>query len=122
ALDSSGRIYVTNSESVTIYPAGTEHNVRPVATLRGDATRLVGPLGIAVDSTDRIYVANRERGPDSQQPASVTVYRAGADGNVEPSGIITGAAIGSNPSGVAVDGNGMLYVMSRGDWGAGSIA
>jgi sugar lactone lactonase YvrE len=120
ALDSSGRIYVTNSESVTIYPAGTDHNVRPLATIRGEAARLVGPSGITVDSADSIYVANQKRSPE--QPASVTVYRSGADGNVAPSGMITGADIGSNPGGVAVDANGNVYVVSRGDWGKGSIA
>jgi len=117
ALDSMGRIYVTNSESVTAYPPGTDRNVRPTATIRGGRTRLVRPEAITVDSADNIYVANQK---GTYPTGSVTVYRPGDDGDVEPSRVIAGDAIGPYPRGIAVDSNGNLYVAGAG--GADGIA
>jgi len=65
AVDSSGKIYVANFAgghgrgSVTIYPAGGNGDVAPIATIIGDDTGLDNPSGIAVDSSGKIYVANR---------------------------------------------------------------
>ena len=55
AVDASGKIYVTNSgngsgTSITVYaanPSGTL-NEAPIATITGNATGLIGPVGIAI--------------------------------------------------------------------------
>jgi hypothetical protein len=94
ALDTSGKIYVTNTDdgtgngSVTVYAAGSTGNVAPVQTIAGARTELDGPQQLAVDSSSNIYVANSAY--DSGK-GSLTVYAAGADGNVAPIETIEGS-------------------------------
>ncbi len=64
ALDASGKIYVTNQVqgpltpgTVTVYPAGSEGNIAPKATIAGSNTGLE-PGSITVDASGNIYVAN----------------------------------------------------------------
>ena len=113
-LDAAANIYVTNYDGhsgsgwITVYPNGTNGNVKPSRTIIGSNTRLNVPSGIAIDSTGRIYVTNRD-------PDSVRVYAAGAAGNVKPIRSIFGAHTGlSTPNGVAVDANGNIYVANEG--------
>jgi hypothetical protein len=115
ALDSSNRIYVANglnttTPSVTVYAAGSNGNVAPIATIAGPNTGLADPSGIAVDPTGRIYVGN-ENSPSFN--GIVTVYNAGANGNVAPIRTITGANTGfaNGVYGVAWH-NGRIYVTS----------
>jgi len=59
ALDSSGRIYVSNGNTALVfaaYPAGG--NEAPLATISGALTGLSTPQGITVDFAGRIYLAN----------------------------------------------------------------
>ncbi len=114
ALDSGGNIYVGNSDtantssylkyepSITVYPAGSNGNTSPVATITGDNTDLGYPLSIALDSSGNIYAADS---------GNVVVYSAGSNGNVSPSAIIVGADTGLNgPSGIALDSDRNIYV------------
>ena len=120
ALDSSGNIYVANSgsvkgdqDTVTIYPAGSNGNASPSATIAGANTGLVVPLGIALDSNKNIYVAND--GSSAGQLDSVTVYSAGSNGNVTPTATISGSNTGLvSPGGIAVDGYGDIDVTNDG--------
>jgi DNA-binding beta-propeller fold protein YncE len=57
AVDSSGKIYVTDDGSfaayangVSVYPAGSNGNAAPIATISGSNTGLISPQAIAVDS------------------------------------------------------------------------
>ena len=57
ALDSSANIYVSNdgssvggADSITVYPAGSNGNVAPSATITGLSTGLGLPQGIAIGS------------------------------------------------------------------------
>jgi hypothetical protein len=108
ALDSSNNIYVTNdgsagggSDSVTIYAAGSNGNVAPMATISGPLTQLNLPSGIAVDSSGNIYVAND--GSDGGGVDSITVFSPGSSGNVAPAFTISGALTGlSQPAGIAL--------------------
>ncbi len=62
AEDGSGNLYVTNQgggDSVTVYAAGAMGNVAPIQKIRGPATGLNSPFGIAFDQyNEEFYVAN----------------------------------------------------------------
>ncbi len=105
ALDSGGNIYVANSSggdnqrgSVTMYPAGSNGNVAPTATIAGHMTTLDSPTGIALDADANIYVANLDSN-------TVTVFAAGTVGNVPPTATIAGTDSGlDKPYGIAIPG------------------
>ena len=108
ALDGRGNLYVANSGyydpdvgKVTVYPAGGEGNVAPIATISGPRTGLHESWDVAVDSVGRIYVANAGVHGDL---GSVTVYAAGSDGDVSPIAMISGPKSGIRwPDGIDVD-------------------
>ncbi len=119
ALDSSGKIYVANfiggrgTGSVTVYPADSNGNVAPIATIIGADTGLDNPSGIAVDSSGKIYVANRGGGRTSE--SSITVYAAGSNGNVKPIATIAGSDTGLDDPCIAVDSSGKIYAGNASD-------
>jgi hypothetical protein len=118
ALDKSGNIYVTNhancfpgdtgNPTVTVYAAGSTGNVAPARTITGTRTGLDCPQKLALDSNSNIYVANTAY--PSSGSGSLTVYAAGANGNVAPTETIEGALTQLNvPEGIAVDSSGNIY-------------
>ena len=99
--------YVTNpgNNSVTVYAMGiARSDLRPIQTISGSKTGLYGPRSIAVDASRNIYVAN-------PAGAIVTVYAAGATGNVSPIATLSGYSI-AVPGGIAVDSEGDIYVLN----------
>ncbi len=117
ALDSSGKIYVVDDGphgygpgSVFVYSAGSNGNSAPIATISGNNTGLIGPHGIGVDSSGKIYVV---------AAAGVSVYSAGSNGDVAPVAVIRGASTRlSVPLGIALDSSGKIYVA---DWETSSV-
>lgn len=115
ALDSSGNIYVANPQggplgtgSITEYSPGSNGDTTPVATVTGAATQLSYPMGVSLDASGNIYVAND--GGDTGGVDEVTVYPAGSNGNVAPEAVITGSATELlSPDLLAVAG-GNIYV------------
>jgi sugar lactone lactonase YvrE/cell division septation protein DedD len=118
ALDSSGKIYVTDAgdseasplipASVFVYPAGSNGNTAPTATISGSNTGLSYPQGIALDSSRNIYVVDEN--------PSVFVYSAGSTGNVAPTTTISGDATGlDSPVGIALDSSRNIYVADEGN-------
>src|SRR5207244_1560613 len=82
AVDARGSIYVANyqggpsgSGSITVYRPGSNGNVKTIGTIAGPSTGLHDPVGVAVDCSGSIYVANYEGGPS--EFGSVTVYQPG---------------------------------------------
>jgi len=150
ALNASGNTYVSNLVggangfgSVTVYAAGASGNNLPISMIAnpnadgsggnaGDNTGLAFPNAIAVDSAGKIYVANEFGGANGY--GSVTVYAAGANGNVAPTATIgntnvdsKGGNAGDNtglisPSAIVVDSAGNIYVASDCGFDCGSIA
>jgi hypothetical protein len=110
-LDSSNNIYVSNAGgAVTEYAAGANGNAAPIMDLEGhrinetctapgmplacctgpntgtcDKTQLADPQGIALDSSENIYVTNQGLAHDS-----ITFYAADSTGNVPPKASIQG--------------------------------
>ena len=99
----------TRSNSITVYAAGATGNATPIATIAGSNTGLTASNGIAVDAVGRLYVANFDN--VNITSSSITVYAAGATGNVTPMATIAGSNTGLNaPFGIALDAGGRLYV------------
>jgi 6-phosphogluconolactonase (cycloisomerase 2 family) len=118
ALDAGGNIYVSNygtyssNGSVTVYAAGTNGNVAPIQTITGSNTGLVQPSNIALDANRNVYVTNSGY---LSGPYSVTVYAAGANGNIAPIRTIEGSNTRLNePNGVALGPSGNIYVTNYG--------
>lgn len=105
AVDSSGNVYVANSggRSVTVYAASATGNAAPIAIISGSKTGLAQPWGLALDPNGNVYVANQNFGSGSY---TITVFAAGANGNVSPIRTISGSAtLLSCPAGIALDGS-----------------
>jgi len=120
----SERIYVVDraAEAVDVFaanPSGTL-NEAPLASIVGSNTGLYGALGIAVDASGKIYVAN------IGSPYSITVYAPNPSGTMNEAPIAT--ITGSNtqldePQDIVVDGSGKIYVANAfaSSGGSGSI-
>src|SRR3989442_8446833 len=118
ALDSAGNLYVANyyGSSITVYAPGASGNATPSTTIAGSNTGLSWPWGIARDAVGNLYVVNSW---SSSGSTSITVYPAGASGNVAPIATIGGSSSTDNtglnsPVGIARDGAGRLYVTDPG--------
>jgi hypothetical protein len=116
ARDSSGRIYVTNeaTNTVTVYPSGSNDNVEPLAVISGSNTKLASPVSIALGAAGQIYVVNSVNYPKG----AINIYPPlGAETgiiNEAPIAIIAGDKTGLNdPSAIAVDAEGRIYVVNE---------
>jgi hypothetical protein len=110
AVDANHNVYATPifEDAVTVYGAGEYGDVAPIQTIEGNNTGLSNPFGVAVDASGNIYVPND--GYNSSDN-SVTVYAAGANGNVSPIQTISGSNTGLlGPLAIALDGTGDIYV------------
>jgi len=108
-VDSSGNIWASNwtggvAGSITKYTAGSNGNAAPANTITGAATLLIGPCGLFVDGTGKLYQANCNG-------KTVNVFGPGATGNIAPVQSISGAATTLNfPEGLTVDSAGNIWV------------
>jgi len=111
-LDASGNIYVPNAatSTITVYAAGSSGNVAPTRTIAGSHTKMGAPYQLALDSSLNIYVANAS----SKNSKGLTVYAAGANGNVAPLDTIKGGSTKLDyPDGIALDSSGNIYAASE---------
>ena len=114
-FDGAGNLYVASvvsgseTDSVAVFAAGSSGNVAPTRFIQCSRTELAEPIQVALDSSLNMYVVNHVG--ENHVGESVTVYAAGANGNVAPIRRITGDRTKLNyPFGVAVAGDGDVYV------------
>lgn len=119
-LDSLQRIHVvdTRRARILIYraaPATGIVDLPPEAIIEGGATGLNDPIDAAIDASGNIFVVNRGSFKPGVRDASITVYAAGAAGDVAPVRAI--GAFGSPnvdliiPVGIAVDAGGRIFLL-----------
>ncbi len=125
AADSLGNVYVSdtnNNRVIQVDTAGDFHTVAGTGTAgsAGDGTtlgELYGPVGLAVDGQDNLYIADcwnhriRMLSPGS---AITTIAGTGTSGFSGDGGAATAAAL-SYPAGVAVDGSGNIFIADSGN-------
>ena len=97
---------------IMVFAPGASGNAAPIRTICGPHTKLALSGGIAIDSMDRLYVTNEGT---SAGPTSVTIYAAGASGDVAPIASISGPSTQLDlPHTIAVDAAGTVYVGNLG--------
>ena len=121
AVDSSGNVYVADPSNNKIRKITSTGVVTTLAGSgeygsvdgTGTAASFSGPAGVAVDSSGNVYVADEGNHRIRKiTPVGVVTTLAGGGGN-SWGGFADGtgtAASFSSPAGVAVDGNGNVYV------------
>ena len=120
AVDGDGNVYVADNENHTIRkitPAGVVTTLAGTAGSSGSAdgtgaaARLTSPFGVAVDGDGNVYVADSSNHTIRKiTPAGVVTTLAGTAGS---SGSADGTGADARlryPYGVAVDGDGNVYV------------
>jgi sugar lactone lactonase YvrE len=141
AVDRSGKIYVSvtgdlicrrrtcnqpNHGEVLVYRPGSDGNAKPAALINGPDTGLASPSAVAVDQNGYMYVTNE--GPtrvpyvvpagfsftvSKAGPGSITIYPPGSDGDQKPIATIAGERTKvTDPTGIALDQSGNIYVLS----------
>ena len=128
ARDKNGRLYVASSwtSTIAIFAPGADEDAPPIGSIRGGNTGLDHPAGIAIDSSGKLYVANlgiASYDTKFDSPGGITVYAAGAEGNVAPIAAIKGVKTRLyHCSGVAVDPSGKVYATNYAkDRSSGSV-
>ena len=121
AVDSSGNIYIADSSNHRIRKVDSSGNISTIAGTgtagySGDGgfatdAQLYNPKGVAVDSSDNIYIAdssnNRIRKVDSSGIIS-TIAGTGIAGYSGDNGAATDAQL-YNPNGIVVDSTNNIY-------------
>ncbi len=120
AVDSTGNVYVADNLNHLIRkvtPAGAvttfAGGVGVVGNVDGTGTaaRFYAPSGVAVDSADNVYVADSYNNTIRKiTPARVVTTLGGLSGIIGTANGTGSAARFSNPTGLAVDGDGTIYV------------
>lgn len=90
AIDGSGRIYVCNSTTINVYAAGASGSDSAIRSISGSNTLIVGAVGLAVDSSDNLYVSDYDPSPSSLTPQQILVFAPTISGNNAPTRDIAG--------------------------------
>jgi streptogramin lyase len=125
AVDSAGNVYVADSGNNTVRKitpggavttlAGTP-GVSGSADGTGPAAQFNDPIGLAVDDSGNVYVADSGNSTIREiAPGGAVTTLAGAAGVFGASDGTGAAAEFSGPTGVAVDASGILYVADEGN-------
>ncbi len=126
AVDVSGNLYVADTTNSTLRKVTSSGVVTTIAGSAGSfgsadgtgsAAQFNSPCAVAVDSVGTVYVADRNnhtiRKITSAGVVTTLAGLAGSTGSADGTGSV---ARFSNPSGVAVDGSGNLFVADTGNY------
>jgi DNA-binding beta-propeller fold protein YncE len=111
AVDMAGSFYVTDAgeapghERIEWFAGGMNGNVTPNRLIQGPHTLLSNPVGIGLDGSGRIYVAD-------EGANKVLVFAAEADGDAAPIAVIDGL---HDPQRLFVDSFLNIFVSNKGD-------
>ncbi|HTB12766.1 MAG TPA: NHL repeat-containing protein [Bryobacteraceae bacterium] len=128
AIDSSGNLYIADSNNAVVRMVNTQGVISTVAGTGGvggysgdggAATKatLLAPIGVAVDSSSNIYIADYYgwiREVNASTGVISTIAGNGTNGYTGDGGSATSAQF-YNPIGVAVDSSGNVYVADSGN-------
>ncbi len=119
AVDSVGNVYVADTDNHTIRKVSSAGVVTTLAGTAGSfgstdgtgsAARFKSPNGVAVDSAGNVYVSDANHIIRKILPSGVVSTLAGTAGSSGSSDGAGSSARFSNPSGIAVDGSGNVFV------------
>ncbi|MEY2658996.1 MAG: Virginiamycin lyase [Pseudomonadota bacterium] len=123
ALDTNGNLYLADSNNHLIRkitPAGEVSTLAGVALTMGylDGTggtaKFNSPSGVAVDTSGYVYVADYDNHLIRKiSPTGVVSTLAGIGGTSGSANGSGGSATFNNPTGIAIDANGTLYVAEQ---------
>jgi sugar lactone lactonase YvrE len=117
ALDADDNLYVPTSyrNTVNVYAAGASGDAPPIRQISGSNTGLSSPVSVAVDADGDLYVTNVNQ---NEPPFRITIYAAGANGNVAPLRTIAGSnTLLAYPYGIALDSAQNIYVANSSNAG-----
>ena len=123
-IDSSGNVYFADTNNNTIRKISPTGTVTTIAGNGGQgggdgtgtSAQFFTPGGVAVDSSGNIYVADSSNNTIRKiTPAGVVSTIAGAERQFGSTDGIGTSARFTNPSGIAVDAGGTLYVTDTGN-------
>jgi hypothetical protein len=114
AIDSAKKIYVANdgsqnggSDSVTVYPAGSNGNIEPTDIIQFSPNNdMDEPTGIALDSNANIYVTNA----GGFFPVDPAIYPAGSGATGTLLSNRNTNIISTMPTGIALDSSQNVYI------------
>jgi len=120
AVDAAGTVYAAVSNNGTggailVFPPGSNGNVAPSTAIAGAHTGIDGPIAVALDASVNLYAIDA-------QGSTVIVFAPGATGNATPARTFTATASIDDPGGIAVDGEGNVYVTSQMGGSGGSYS
>jgi hypothetical protein len=123
AADGSGNVYVADSENNVILKISTGGVVSTVAgsgsvgslNATGTAASFNNPWGVAVDSSDNVYVADAGNNLIRKISAGGVVSTLAGSGSYGFSNGAVTTAMFETPDGVAVDSSGNVYVADYGN-------
>src|SRR5207245_2356847 len=125
AVDGSGNVYVADQANFTIRkitPSGVVTTLAGLAGSRGSAdgtgsaARFSDPYGVAVDGSGNVYVADTSNYTVRKiTPSGVVTTLAGLAGSSGSADGTGSAARFYQPTGVAVDASGSVYVADYGN-------